>query len=254
MFSQGGEDGILQYLIRKVQVDRKLFVEFGVEGYQESNTRFLLLNDNWQGLVMDGSESNIARIKEDPLYWKHNISAVRAFVKRENINDLLEQNGASGDLGLLSIDIDGNDYWIWEAITVAHPRIVICEYNSLFGPTKKVTIPYDHDFQRSRSHFSHNYYGASIAALNSLAEKKGYLLVAGNSTGNNCFFVRSDIIGELIPCSPQEAYVQAQFRESRNADGTLSYLSFEESRKALSDLKVIDLDCLEQIPIRRIWE
>ena len=109
-FSQWGEDGIIQRLIRTVPIERRLFVEFGVQDYSEANTRFLLLHDNWSGLVMDGDEANIESIRRSDLFWRHNLKAHRAFITRENIDELLRANGVEGDIGLLSIDIDGNDY------------------------------------------------------------------------------------------------------------------------------------------------
>ena len=93
VFSQWGEDGLIQFLLRYVNIDNSVFVEFGVENYLESNTRFLLINNNWSGLVIDGSPDNIAHIKSDPIYWRHNLKAHCAFVTKENINDLLKENG-----------------------------------------------------------------------------------------------------------------------------------------------------------------
>src|ERR1700722_1664225 len=153
-FSQWGEDGILQHLLRHVAVSKRIFVEFGVENYTESNTRFLLLNNNWAGLIIDGSSKNIDFIKNDEIYWRHNLKAEHAFVTRETINDLIRRNGISGEIGLLSIDIDGNDYWVWEAIDVVLPSVVVVEYNARFGPHKAVTVPYDAGFVRSSAHHS----------------------------------------------------------------------------------------------------
>ena len=131
VYSQWGEDGLIQYLIDTIIIERPIFVEFGVENYKESNTRFLLVNNNWSGLVIDGSLDNIQSIKKDSIYWRHNLKAECAFITKENINKLIDQNGINGDIGLLSIDVDGNDYWIWDAISVVSPRIVVCEYNSI---------------------------------------------------------------------------------------------------------------------------
>src|SRR5215207_8228267 len=108
VFSQWGEDGIIQFLLRHVEVENKVFVEFGVEDYTEANTRFLLVNDNWSGLVLDSGGENMARVRNSRLYWMYNLKAVRAFVTRDNINPLLAENGVVGEIGLLSIDIDGN--------------------------------------------------------------------------------------------------------------------------------------------------
>ena len=146
VFSQMGEDGIIQYLISNIEISSKRFVEFGVEDYSESNTRFLLMNNNWEGLIMDGSEENMKQVYSKDYAWKHSLIAKQAFVTKENINYLLSESGFTGNIGLLSIDIDGNDYWIWDAITVVEPDIIICEYNSVFGSRRAITIPYKNNF------------------------------------------------------------------------------------------------------------
>jgi hypothetical protein len=241
VFSQWGEDGIIQYLLAHVPIERKVFVEFGVENYTESNTRFLLIHDHWAGLVIDGSVENIDYIRRDPIYWAANLKAECAFVTQENINDLLARNGITGDVGLLSVDIDGNDYWVWQAIDTISPRIVVCEYNSQFGPIAEVTTPYDPAFVRDTAHFSKIYYGASIAALNSLAVRKGYSLVASNSTGNNVFFVRNDLVGLLPVLAPTQAYRRAQFREYHDENGQLTFDDFETRLRKISQLPLYDL-------------
>jgi len=242
VFSQWGEDGLIQYLLRHVPIDRQIFVEFGVENYTQSNTRFLLTNNHWSGLIIDGSSENIDYVRHDPIYWATNLKAEHAFITRENINELMSRNGVTGDIGLLSVDIDGNDYWVLEAIDVISPRIIICEYNSLFGPTAKVTTPYDPSFTRGAAHFSKVYYGASISALNALAMRKGYSLVASNADGNNAFFARSDSLGGLSVLTPQEAYVRAQFREFLDETGRLTPYDFEERLQKIRHLPVYDLD------------
>jgi hypothetical protein len=241
VFSQWGEDGIIQYLLKHVSVERPMFVEFGVENYTESNTRFLLTNNQWAGLVIDGSAENIDYIKRDSIYWASNLKAEHAFITKHNINDLLSRNGIVGDIGLLSVDIDGNDYWIWEAIDTISPRIVICEYNSHFGSSAEVTIPYHEAFVRDTAHFSKIYYGASIAALHALAASKGYSLVAANAAGNNVFFVRNDLVGSLPVLSPVQAYRVAQFREFHDESGRLTYDDFETRLRKISHLPLYDL-------------
>lgn len=242
VFSQWGEDGILQWLINRVPIEKRVFVEFGVQDYMESNTRFLLVNNNWSGLVIDGDAGNVERIRRNDVYWRHNLNAVCAFVTRENINSLLAESGLSGDIGLLSIDVDGNDYWIWEAINCISPRIVVVEYNARFGSKRAVTVPYDPKFVRSAAHYSMIYYGASLSALALLAEKTGYALVGCNSSGNNAFFVRKDVMPEnLRALSAAEAYHPAQFRESRDARGNLQFLSHDKEGELLAGLPVVDV-------------
>jgi hypothetical protein len=240
VFSQFGEDGIIQFLISNIEIPNKTFVEFGVEDYTESNTRFLLINNNWSGLVIDASESNVESIKNDAIYWKHDLTALNAFITKDNINSLIASR-FSGDIGLLSIDIDGNDYWIWDAINVVNPRIVICEYNSVFGSKHCVSIPYSADFVRQKAHYSNLYFGASLGALTMLAEKRGYFFVGSNSIGSNAFFVRKDVIGNLPVVSLEDGYVASKFRESRDEQNMLTFVSGENRIKLIGTMSVIDL-------------
>lgn len=241
-FSQWGEDGIIQFLIRNIQIERKIFVEFGVQNYTESNTRFLLINNNWSGLVMDGSEVYIHYIKNDPIYWQYNLKAVHAFITKDNINELLSDNGIKGEIGILSVDIDGNDYWVWEAINIVNPAIVITEYNYRFGKDNAVTIPYQDDFVRSQAHYSMIYYGASLKALCLLANRKNYAFVGCNSAGNNAFFVRRDLKPDFLKeLTPEEGYVEGKFRESRDKNGQLAFLSPQEEQQILAQLPLVEI-------------
>ena len=239
--SQFGEDGIIEHLIRHVPIGNPYFIEFGVEDYTEANTRFLLRNRNWSGLVLDGSKENIEKIKQDAIYWRHDITAVESFITRENINATIARHGKSGDIGLLSIDIDGNDYWIWEAIDCVSPRIVIVEYNSVFGGEAVVAVPYDAQFVRTAKHHTNLYFGCSIGALKHLADRKGYCLAGSDSAGINAFFVRQDVAGKFQNLSAGAAYVQSRLRQSRGTDGALTYLSHRDSRAAMASMPLIDV-------------
>ena len=164
VFSQFGEDGILQYLIRETAITREesTFVEFGVQNYSESNTRFLLMNDHWRGLIIDGNKEYMNFVRKQDIYWRHDLTAVDAWIDRDNINQLIGEAGYGGDLGVLSVDIDGNDYWVWEKIEVVRPIIVIVEWNSVFGVDHAISVPYDRAFQREKAHYSNLFWGASI--------------------------------------------------------------------------------------------
>lgn len=245
VYSQWGEDGIIQFIINKIPIINKVFVEFGVEDYTESNTRFLLKNNKWCGLVLDGNEDHIKYIKNDTsVYWAHNLKAEHIFITKDNINSVLISNGIPEDIGLLSIDIDGNDYWIWDSINCIKPRIVISEYNSIFGSLSKVTVPYSDSFVRHNAHFSNVYYGASLGALDFLAKKKGYSLIGTNLAGNNAFFVRNDLTSNFNILSVSEAYKQAQFREAKDLHGNLSYFNITEQRSTIADLDIIDVESM----------
>lgn len=242
VFSQWGEDGILQHLLRHIPISRKVFVEFGVENYLESNTRFLLVKDNWAGLVIDGSRQNIDCIKQDEISWRFNLKAEHAFVTRENINDLIRRNDISGEMGLLSIDIDGNDYWVWEAIDVVMPALVIVEYNHRFGAERAVTIPYSADFQRTKAHHSNVYFGASLRALCMLGNRKGYSFIGCNTAGVNAFFVRRDLKPDAIPdLTAAEGFMAGKFRESRDGKGALTFLNEAEEAAILATLPLVEI-------------
>ena len=249
VFSQWGEDGLIAYLVARVPIERRWFVEFGVENYREANTRFLLMTQNWRGLVLDGSEQHVRDIKADDVSWRYELDAVCAFVTRDNINALLGDAGFTGDIGLLSIDVDGNDYWIWEAIDVVSPRIVVVEYNGLFGDQRAVTVPYDAGFVRTAKHHSNLYYGASLGALARLAARKGYSLIGSNSAGNNAFFVRDDVRGTLAPVSPEVAYRRPVFREARDESGALTFADFAARVKTIEHLPVVDVETGREVTI-----
>lgn len=241
VFSQWGDDGIIQYLTQRVAPPEKTFIEFGVGDYHESNTRFLLVNDNWKGFVMDGSERNVERIRNSSLFWRHDLQAKSAFVDATNVDKLLKTSGLSPNLGLLHIDLDGVDYWIWQAIASVTPVLLILEYNSVFGPKRAITVPYRPDFERTKAHPSNLYWGASLAALCHLSAKKGYAFLGCNSAGNNAYFVRRDHLGTLPELSPFEGYVESKFRESRGADGELTHISGRARLEIIRCLPVVNV-------------
>lgn len=241
VFSQRGEDGVIQYLLSKIAVPHKLFIEFGVEDYTESNTRFLLMNNDWRGLVLDGNRRNIRFIKTDFIHWKYDITACQAFITAENINELIGRYTACADIGLLSIDIDGNDYWVWNAIDVINPRIVVCEYNSAFGDTLPVSVPYDPRFEKTKAHYSQLYYGCSLAALCYLAGRKGYDFVGTTSAGVNAYFVRKDLSAPFKTYTAQTGFHESANRDSRHPNGALSFLPHGERLKQIADLKLVDV-------------
>lgn len=255
VFSQFGEDGILQFLIQRVPIDNHTFVEFGVEDYRESNTRFLLMRGGWRGLIIDSSLAHRRFLEASGLAWRTTVDALHAFVDRDNINDLIRSGGLEGDIGLLSVDVDGNDLWILQAIASVSPRIIVVEYNALFGPSRVVSVPYDAGFRRSERHWSHLYWGASLAALTQIAQQLGYALVTGNRAGNNAFFVRRDVLGEIPERAAQECWRPAQYRESRSRSGRLSYLSDSvEKLRLIRDLPLVDLATDETQTIAALYD
>ena len=241
VFSQFGDDGIIQYLIAHVPLRARRFVELGVEDYREANTRLLLLKDNWSGLVVDANAKHVQRIRKAPLYWRHDLTAVAAFLTVENVNKILAHADYARDVDLLSIDIDGNDYWIWQALDSIQPVAIVVEYNSSFGAAATVTVPYDANFRRFDAHYSGLYWGASLRALVELGEDKGYAFVGCNSAGNNAYFVKHDAVGQLPVQTVEAGFVSARFRESRDRRGKLTFLREAERARLLGPLPVVDL-------------
>ncbi|SDS02241.1 hypothetical protein [Gramella sp. MAR_2010_147] len=242
VFSQWGDDGIIQYLINHLSIENKSFIEFGVEDYQEANTRFLLVNDNWSGLVLDGSSENILKIKKDEIFWKYDLRVKNAFITAENINEIIKEEGIEGEIGILHIDIDGNDYWIWKALEVVDPIIMIVEYNSVFGSKRAITIPYSDDFYRFKAHYSGLYAGASLKALCDLAEKKGYDFIGCNSAGNNAYFVKKGYCKDLKILDPETGYIESKFRESRDENGKLNYKRAGDRIDVIRDMPIYNTE------------
>lgn len=241
VFSQWGDDGIIAWIVNQLKLEDPFFVEFGVQTYEESNTRFLLQNQNWSGLIIDGNKDFIDYIKKDRIYWKHDLRAENLFITKENIDKFLETKCPKKDIDLLSIDIDGNDYWIFEAINSVSAKILICEYNSLLGEVDELTIPYNPNFFRTDAHYSNLYFGASIQALISLSQKKGYTFLGTNSNANNAYFIRNDLCSIFEDKIKLKKIFSAKFRESRNYTGALTHLGKPDAIKEIKHLPLFNI-------------
>ncbi len=228
VYSQNGEDGILLYIFSKICTTNCYFVEFGIGNGRECNTANLSINFGWHGLLMECDNRNAAIAKR---YYQNKLVArfsdvkiIKMLVTKENIDKVLLDNVPEKEIDLLSIDIDGNDYWVWKAITTINPRVVVIEYNASMGYEKSLTVKYDPNFDRHKKHPSGWYHGASLAALTKLANSKGYILVGCDSAGVNAFFVRKDAAHQkLSEVSVQEAY----FPHSRRLERLSTSEQFE---------------------------
>jgi hypothetical protein len=200
VFSQFEEDGLLLYLFSLIGEGSKTFIEIGANDGINSNCSNLAVHFGWSGLFFEGDAPLIKRgrkfYSKIPTPYHPKPTYVQAIIRRENINELITQNGLSGDIELLSIDIDGNDYWVWEAITAVQPKVVIIETHTEFA-TRNIVVPYDPDYMYPGKHPI--YHGASVIAMNKLAERKGYRLVAASDLGINQIFLRNDLAFEELP-------------------------------------------------------
>lgn len=195
-YAQNQEDGIINAIFAKVGTTNKFFVEFGVEDGIECNTRYLSKHKGWKGLLMDGSHENAV------------INLHQEFITRENIEALFAKYNVPEEFDLLSIDIDGNDYWVWEAITAYTPRVVIMEYNACFPETESKTVPYAKDFAWDKT----DYMGATLRALTKLGAQKGYTLVGTDSCGVNAFFVRNELAKHFRLPPAEKLYHPAAYK------------------------------------------
>jgi hypothetical protein len=201
VFSQNGEDGIIAELFARIPNNR-FFVEIGVEDGEQCNTSLLARCYGWKGVMIEADGVMFERLKRR--YATLPVAALNLLVSRENIAPALEALAVPKTLDFLSIDIDGNDYYVWEALHSYRASIVVIEYNASFGRTASKTIAYDPSFVWSRTRF----YGASLAALAKLGTKLGYALLGTDRRGINAFFVRRDLLGTsgFPEKSPREAW------------------------------------------------
>jgi len=251
VFSQWGDDGIIDWLSHNLKLKRDKFVEIGVEDYWESNTRFFLKKNNFKGLLLDGSHTHIKKIKSQNLYWKYDLIAKNLFVTKENINQTLKKNNFDKKLSLFSLDIDGNDFWILNKINI-DVDIIVCEYNGLFGDLHEITIPYKKNFSRTNEHYSNLFYGCSIRSLISLFKKKKFIFLGTNSAGNNAYFVNKKKYN-LIKNRIKEIKIFApKFREARDKQYQKSFVSSSSAINVIKNKFVYDLKKKKLIKIKNL--
>lgn len=199
-FSQFEEDGMLLFVFSILGMENKTFVEIGADDGVNSNAANLYFNFGWRGLFVDGNPKSIRRGKKFyakyPHPWFYQPQFVCSKVTRENINPLLKKAGIQGEIGLLSIDIDGNDYWIWDAITSIDPKVVVIETHIEFG-MENIVVPYDPNYRYPGKHPLYN--GASPVAMQKLGAKKGYRLIGANALGFNFIFIKDTLAREELP-------------------------------------------------------
>lgn len=200
VFSQFEEDGLLLYILSMIGMETRRFVEIGSDDGLNSNCANLYFHFGFHGLFIDGNQRSIRRgerfYSRYPNRWYYKPRFLCAMVKRENINQLIEKEGFTGEIDLLSVDIDGNDYWIWDALEVCTPRVVIIETHVEFG-LQNIVVPYDPGYSFPGKHPV--YHGASAVAMTRLGKKKGYRLVGANRYGSNFIFVKEELCGNLLP-------------------------------------------------------
>lgn len=218
-FSQTGEDGLLLYVFSLIGTTNKQCVEICAGNGIECNTANLIINHGWRGLLFDGNEKNVKLGKafyaksKDTFAWPPKF--VQAWITAESVNDLIRQNGFSGPVDLFSLDIDGNDYWVWKAVDCIEPRVVILEYQNAWGADRSVTQRYQADFVWRPARTGLPECGASLPAFVKLGREKGYRLVGCNRLCFNAIFVRDGIGEDVLPEVPVEQCLQHSLPQYR---------------------------------------
>lgn len=208
VYSQNGEDGVLAEIVRRIGPGGREFVEFGVESGVEGNCVALADVLGWSGLFMETDDAH-ARALAAKYRGSPRVRTAQARITAENVDDLFARNGVSAEPDVLSVDVDGNDLWIWKALTHARPRVVVIEYNAALDHDRPLVQPYDPDWTWRGT----DWYGASLGALELVAAEKGYALVHTDLTGVNAFFIRTDLM-------PHFDDIEAAPRRSPNFFGT----------------------------------
>jgi hypothetical protein len=242
VFSQWDEDGILTWLVGRLTGIPNSAVEIGVGSFSECNTRFLCEGFNWSVLALEGSAALVSRATSAPKHWRRSLTIENVFVEPESIDDTLAELGCSGEIGILSIDIDGMDYWVWDSISVIDPYIVCVEYNTLFGDLIPLTVPLERGFDRRKLDAGGLVFGASIKALIHLGKQKGYRFVGTSSFGCNAFFVKESLAIATGLDSLQKRMYPLKAREGRNPGGVLTFRHLSTYDDVLKKARLFNLN------------
>jgi hypothetical protein len=245
VFSQWGEDGILDLLCDHAGLVKPRAVEFGAGNFTECNTRFLAEYRSASVMAVDGRDDLIESVDGLAVKWRTTILARQEWITPTTAPEILrDARAAFGGVDVVSLDIDGNDYWVAAALPLSDEAIAVVEYNPLFGSGHAVSVPRDDMFDRIRAHHSWLYYGASLRAFVTLLAGKGYAFVGTNRAGSNAFFLRRDLTAGFPLTLPDPGdlsrYVDWRAREARDATGMLSYLHGDERIALMAELPLVD--------------
>tara|TARA_X000000950_G_C13878708_1_gene645949 strand:+ start:88 stop:1023 length:936 start_codon:yes stop_codon:yes gene_type:complete len=260
IFSQNGEDGIIDYLIFQLNIEKPKFLEIGVGDYSESNTRFFYERTSSKGAIIDCIKNFKNEVLRKNKIWKGDLEIIDKKINSENILEVLKIKNVFENLDIFSIDIDGIDYWIIKELPKNFSKIAIIEYNSVFGNEKSFSVPNVQNFNRSDYHYSNLCFGMSLKAAVEIMEEKNFYFVGVNLMRNNAFFISKEFqkndYFKNLKIDKLEQINEANFRESRDKNGTLNYLSGKEKIKEISECEVVDLSdpSFPKVKIRDLLE
>jgi hypothetical protein len=255
VFSQWGEDGIIEYLCDVIKLDKPKMIEFGAGNFTECNSRFLAYNRGASVALFDGRRDLVKSAKSQEIYWKSTIIPVTKWVHPNNVNNLIEfAKKEINGVDVISFDLDGNDYWIVKEADLSGARIIIVEYNPLFGWKFPVSVKENSNFDRTKAHYSWLFYGASILAFIELLASKGFVFIGTNRAGNNAFFLHeNDAEGFPLDLPKDlEKYVDWRVRESRDLNQRLDFKSIKEAQKLIGDMELINVSTNTTTSVKQV--
>ena len=245
VFSQTGEDGIIDFLISKLGILNSKFVEIGVGDYSESNTRYIYEKSFSKGLIVDIERDFKKKVSMNINLLRGLLEIENIEVSANNINQILDKYELNEKLDLFSIDIDGIDYWVIEKLKSKISKIFVVEYNPTFGYNLEISIPNRKNFNRFQAHYSGCYYGASLKAMIKLMQTKGYEFLGTNKLNFNAFFVESELSNNFLDIKKNlkslDYYTTIKVKDSKNQNGKFDFLTRKERLEQLRDLEVIDV-------------
>lgn len=245
VYSQNGEDGIIDYLISQLNIQKPKFIEIGVGDYTEANTRFLFERTSCEGLIVDIINNFETEVKKNLSIWKGNLQIVEKKIEPQNLISTLKDKNFYEKIDLFSLDIDGYDYWVLKELPKNFSKIIIAEFNPYFGSELQITVPYKKDFNRSNYHPSNLCFGASLKAIIKLLADKNFKFIGTNLFRNNAFFINEDYKDKLYIEIPSDdnlkLHTDAKFRESRDSKNRLNFIDPDKILSEIKDCEVVDL-------------
>ena len=245
VFSQNGEDGIINYLIHQLEIKKIKFVEIGVGDYTECNTRFLTNNFPFKGLVCDYNKKLGKNLENLVSTHRGEVKIFNHFVYKDNVLEILNKYDFFNDINLFSLDIDGNDYFILNALPNSFADIFVVEYNQNFGPNLEISTPYIDNFDRYQYHYSGLCWGVSIKALVKLMERKGYAFVGTNTECCNAFFIKMSFINRIDKSIFESNHLDKACNDyvcdAKDKNGKRIYLPVNDRLQLIKDAEVINL-------------
>tara|TARA_Y100000590_G_scaffold213372_1_gene241767 strand:- start:30702 stop:31628 length:927 start_codon:yes stop_codon:yes gene_type:complete len=245
VFSQSGEDGIIDFLLHNLKIIKPKFIEIGVGDYSESNTRFIYERCSPKGLIIDCVNELEKKVSKNIKMWTGDLKVIENYVDSKNILNILQENNFIDNIDLFSIDIDGIDYWILEKLPSNFSKIAIVEFNANFGEKLEITVPNIDNFNRTTYHYSNLCFGMSLKAAINIMEKKNYYFIGTNLMRTNAFFISKNYSKEEyfpeIEINKTSIVSDVNFRESRDKAGRLNFLSGKNKIEEIGECEVVDL-------------